>query len=71
MAKIDTKTATPPSIALVMMLTGMGALFVVIGVITLVATDPVNWMGVGLAWFVGLYSFVMAQFIKRRRRKDQ
>ena len=27
------------------------------------ATNPINWFGVGLAWFVGIYSFVMAQVI--------
>ncbi len=70
MTQVDTKTPTPPSTALVLLLTGMGALFIVIGVIALVATNPVNWVGVGLAWFVGLYSFVMAQVIKRRRQRS-
>lgn len=71
MAKIDTKTPTPPSTALVLLLTGFGSLFVVIGIITLVATDPINWVGVGLAWFVGLYSFVMVQVFKRRRERQR
>lgn len=69
MAKIDTKTATPPSTALVMMLTGFGALFIVIGVVALVATNPTNWVGVSLALFVGVYSFVMAQVLKRCRAR--
>lgn len=67
MTQQDTKTATPPATALVFVLTGVGALFVVVAVITMVATSPVNWMGVGLALFVALYSFVMAQIMKRRR----
>lgn len=71
MAKIDTKTATAPKTALVMMLTAFGALFVVIGVVALVTTNPTNWVGVGLAFFVGVYSFVMAQIIKRRRARQQ
>lgn len=71
MAKIDTKTATPPATALILLLTGMGAIFIVIGVVALVATNPINWFGVGLAWFVGIYSFVMAQVIKRRRLRNQ
>ena len=71
MAKIDTKTATPPSTALVLILTGMGSLFFVIGVVALVATNPTNWVGAGLAWFVGVYSFIMAQVLKRRRQRQQ
>ena len=71
MAKIDTKTAAHPSTALVLMFTGFGALFIVIGVIALVTTDPTSWVGVGLALFVGVYSFVMAQVIKRRRARRQ
>lgn len=65
MRQEDTKTPTPPSTALVLLLTILGALFVVVAVITTVATNPTNWVGVGLAVFVGVYSFVMAQILKR------
>lgn len=71
MAKIDTKTPTPPSTALVLLLTGLGSLFIIVGIITLVGTNPTNWVGVGLAWFVGLYSFVMVQLMKRRRQRQR
>lgn len=71
MTQQDTKTPTPPSTALVLLLTMLGALFVVIAVIAMVATDPTNWVGVGLAVFVGVYSFVMAQLLKRRQRPSQ
>lgn len=65
MRQEDTKTPTPPSTALVLLLTMLGALFVVVAVITTVATNPTNWVGVGLTVFVGVYSFVMAQILKR------
>lgn len=70
MSQQDTKTPTAPSTAIVLLLTGIGALFVVVGVIALVATNPVNWVGVGLALFVGVYSVIMAQVIKRRSRQQ-
>ncbi|TQL65493.1 hypothetical protein, partial [Enteractinococcus coprophilus] len=65
------KNPTLPSTALVLLLTGFGSLFIIVGIITLVATDPTNWVGVGLSWFVGLYSFVMAQIFKQRRQRQQ
>ncbi|HEY4535303.1 MAG TPA: hypothetical protein VIG71_04945 [Enteractinococcus sp.] len=71
MAPLDTKTPTPPATALVLMLTGTGALFMVVGVIALVATNPVNWLGVGLAWFVGVYAIILAQLVKRRRQRSK
>lgn len=69
MTQQDTKTPTTPSTAIVLLLTGLGALFVVIGVLALVATTPVNWFGVCISLFVGLYSFMMAQVMKRRLRR--
>lgn len=69
MTQQDTKTPTTLSTAIVLLLTGIGALFIVIGVLALVATSPVNWFGVSISLFVGIYSFMMAQFMKRRQRR--
>ncbi len=63
----DSLSAATPRTSLVLILTGMGALLVVVGVIALIATDPVNWFGVGLAWFAGVYSMLMARLVRNRR----
>lgn len=63
----DSLSATTPRTSLVLVLTGMGALLIVVGVIALIATDPVNWFGVGLAWFAGVYSMVLARLVRNRR----
>lgn len=66
-SQTDSLTAATPRTSLVLILTGMGALLVVVGVIALVASDPVNWFGVGLAWFAGLYSMLLARLVRNRR----
>ena len=66
MSSHDSLTAATPRTSLVLILTGMGAVLVVVGVIALVASDPINWFGVGLAWFAGLYSLFMARLVRKR-----
>lgn len=63
----DSLSETSPRVSLVLILTGLGALLVVVGVIAVVATDPVNWFGVGLAWFAGIYGLVMARLVGKRK----
>jgi membrane protein implicated in regulation of membrane protease activity len=52
---------------LVLILTGLAGLLFVVGVIALIASDPINWFGVGVAWFAGIYSLVLARFVGRRK----
>jgi len=66
MSSRDSLSATPPRTSLVLILTGLGGLLMVIGVIALIATDPGNWFGIGLAWFAGLYSLFMARLVRNR-----
>lgn len=66
MAQHDTKPATSPSMAIFLMLNGLGYLLLVIGLIAIVAMNPINWIGVGLAWVAGIYSLVMSRVIRRR-----
>ena len=66
MSSRDSLSAPPPRTSLVLILTGLGGLLMVIGVIALIATDPVNWFGIGLAWFAGLYSLFMARLVRNR-----
>lgn len=63
----DSLTAATPRTSLVLILTGLGSLLVVVAVIALVATNPVNWFGVGLALFAGAYSMLLARLVRKRR----
>lgn|GEM_PF-2795161 len=63
MSSQDLQSGTTPRMSLVLILTGLGGLLFVVGVIALIASDPVNWFGVGLAWFAGAYSLVMARVV--------
>lgn len=66
MAQHDTKPTTSPSTALFIMLNVLGFLLLIIGLIAVVAMNPPHWLGVGITWFAGVYSLVMAQMVKRR-----
>lgn len=66
MSSNDSLRAATPRASLVLILTGMGALLIVVGVIALIASNPINWFGVGLAWFAGIYSFLMARLVRKR-----
>lgn len=66
MAQYDTKPATSPSTALFIMLTALGFLLLIIGMIAIVAMNPPNWFGIGISWFAGLYSLAMARLVRRR-----
>lgn len=48
------------------MLNVLGFLLLIIGLIAVVAMNPPHWLGVGITWFAGVYSLVMAQMVKRR-----
>lgn len=67
----DSLTAATPRTSLVLVLTGLGGLLFVVGVIALVASDPVNWFGVGLAWFAGVYSLLMARFVGKGKLESR
>ncbi|WP_343956712.1 MULTISPECIES: hypothetical protein [Yaniella] len=56
---------------MVIIMTGFGALLIVIGAIAVLAMDPVSWFGVGIAWLAGVYSIVMARVIRRRASKQR
>lgn len=66
MTPYDTKPVMRPATTLFVLLNGLGYLLLVVGLIALVAMNPVNWFGIGLAWFGGLYGLVLARFIRRR-----
>ncbi|WP_022871394.1 hypothetical protein [Yaniella halotolerans] len=66
MAQHDTKSSTSPSTALFLLLNALGFLLLIIGLIATVAMTPPHWLGIGITWFAGLYSLVMAQMVKRR-----
>lgn len=48
------------------MLNVLGFLLLIIGLIAVVAMNPPHWLGVGITWFAGVYSLVMAHMVKRR-----
>lgn len=66
MAQHDTKPATSPSTAVFLLLNGLGFSLIIIGLIAVVAMQPINWLGIGIVWFAGIYSVVMARIIRRR-----
>lgn len=71
MTQHDTKPSAPPASALVLLMTILGAVLVIVALVAVLATDPVNWFGIGLAVLAGVYSLVLAQVVKRRAaRRD-
>ncbi len=65
MTQHDTKPTTSPSTALFIMLNALGFLLLIIGLIAIVAMNPPHWIGIGITWFAGVYSLVMARMVKR------
>lgn len=66
MAQHDTKPTTAPSTAVFIMLNALGFFMLIVGLIAIVAMNPPHWVGIGITWFAGVYSLVMAQLVKRR-----
>lgn len=64
MTQHDTKATTSPSTALFIMLNALGYLLLIIGLIAFVAMNPPHWLGIGITWFAGVYSLMMARMVK-------
>lgn len=71
MAPHDEHAAMSPGASLFLMLNGLGAVLILVGLIAILAMDPVNWFGVGVAIFAGIYSMVMSRILRRRGVKRQ